>query len=59
MTRRNSFALVSLVTAMTVAAGSPGQAQRSPAPTTVNWALHNLDLAGMRYSTLDQINTST
>ena len=24
----------------------------------MNWALHNLDLAGTRYSTLDQINTS-
>ena len=43
---------------MTVAAGSPGHAQRSPAPTTVNWPLHNLDLAGTRFSTLDQINTS-
>ena len=28
------------------------------APTTVNWALHNLDLSGTRYSPLDQINTS-
>ena len=33
-------------------------AQARPAPTTVNWALHNLDLAGTRYSTLDQINRS-
>jgi glucose dehydrogenase len=24
----------------------------------VNWPLHNLDLAGSRFSTLDQINTS-
>src|SRR5262245_9195191 len=30
---------------------------RTPA-TTVNWPLHNLDLAGSRYSTLDQINRS-
>jgi quinohemoprotein ethanol dehydrogenase len=31
-------------------------AQAGAAATTVNWALHNLDLAGTRYSTLDQIN---
>ncbi|MGH2436983.1 MAG: PQQ-binding-like beta-propeller repeat protein, partial [bacterium] len=31
-------------------------AQR-PRAATVNWALHNLDLAGSRYSTMDQINT--
>ena len=34
------------------------QAQRASAATTVNWPLHNLDLAGTRYSTLDQINRS-
>src|SRR4051794_8412668 len=33
-------------------------AQRSSAATTSNWSLHNLDLAGRRYSTLDQINPS-
>jgi glucose dehydrogenase len=27
-------------------------------PATVNWVLHNLDLAGTRYSPLDQINRS-
>src|SRR4029079_5294334 len=31
---------------------------QSPAPTTVNWPRHNLDLAGSRYSTLTQINRS-
>ena len=31
-------------------------AQRA-APSSANWTLHNLDLAGTRYSTLDQINT--
>ena len=34
------------------------EAQRPAAVTTVNWPLHNLDLAGSRYSTMDQINTS-
>jgi PQQ-dependent dehydrogenase (methanol/ethanol family) len=32
------------------------EAQRGT--TTVNWPLHNLDLAGSRYSTMDQINLS-
>jgi len=31
-------------------------AQGQSRPTTVNWALHNLDLSGTRYSPLDQIN---
>ncbi|HEX7793434.1 MAG TPA: PQQ-binding-like beta-propeller repeat protein, partial [Vicinamibacterales bacterium] len=58
MTRRKALALVSLVATMAFAASPRGQAQRSAAPTTVNWALHNLNLAGTRYSPLDQINTS-
>ena len=33
-------------------------AQAQNRPATVNWALHNLDLAGTRYSPLDQINRS-
>jgi len=33
-------------------------AQAGAAVTTVNWPLHNLDLAGSRYSTLDQITRS-
>src|SRR5207244_9302979 len=33
-------------------------AQTRTVATTVNWPLHNLDLAGSRYSTLDQINRS-
>src|SRR5262249_48121744 len=32
-------------------------AQQRAAATNVNWALHNLDLAGTRFSPLDQINT--
>jgi len=55
MTRRSTFALTSLVAGMAFIAGSHGLAQK---PTSANWPLHNLDLAGSRYSTLDQINTS-
>ena len=33
-------------------------AQAPNRTTTVNWPLHNLDLAGTRYSPLDQINRS-
>src|SRR5438128_8466465 len=33
-------------------------AQTRTRARTVNWPLHNLDLAGSRYSTLDQINRS-
>jgi len=33
-------------------------AQARAAATTVDWPLHNLDLAGTRYSTMDQINRS-
>ena len=46
-----------------VAAGfQPGAAargaQRAGAARSVNWPLHNLDLAGSRFSTMDQINRS-
>ena len=58
MTQRKAFARAGLVTLLALVAGLPGQAQRTAPPTTVNWALHNLDLAGTRYSPLDQINTS-
>ncbi len=33
-------------------------AQGRPGTTNADWILHNLDLAGTRYSTLDQINRS-
>jgi quinohemoprotein ethanol dehydrogenase len=33
-------------------------AAQSPPAANVDWPLHNLDLAGGRFSTLDQINTS-
>src|SRR5919106_6353940 len=34
------------------------EAQRPGTVASVNWPLHNLDLFGSRFSTLDQINTS-
>jgi len=58
MTQRKAFARASLVTLLALVAGLHGQAQRPAAPATVNWALHNLDLSGTRYSPLEQINTS-
>src|SRR5262245_23539751 len=57
-----------LIVSMCVAAAMAGStvwnvtpqigAQGQSRPTTVNWSLHNLDLAGTRYSPLDQINRS-
>src|SRR6267142_2670036 len=42
-----------------VLAFAPGiVAQRQNAKTKADWPLHNLDLAGSRFSALDQINTS-
>lgn len=48
---------------LAVAAGSSHwaprlAAQARRAATSVDWALHNLDLAGTRFSTMDQINRS-
>ena len=62
MTCARPIALLT-ITAALVAMASAGlsprvEAQRPAAVTTANWPLHNLDLAGSRYSTLDQINTS-
>jgi quinohemoprotein ethanol dehydrogenase len=43
----------------TVLAFASGLVAQGPNPgNTVNWPLHNLDLAGSRFSTLDQINPS-
>ena len=42
---------------MVAATASLAPAQRK-AVTSVDWPLHNLDLAGSRFSTMDQINTS-
>ena len=59
MTPKTSLALV-YVTAIAAVAGSAAAviAQRPGTATTVNWPLHNLDLAGSRFSTLDQITPS-
>ena len=48
MTFRGMIALVMVLT-------SSSLAQKAG---NVDWALHNLDLAGSRYSQMDQINTS-
>jgi len=54
-----SCAIAAALVVMASAGVSPRvEAQRPAAVTTANWPLHNLDLAGSRYSTLDQINTS-
>ena len=58
--------IVSVVAVLASSAPAPrGQAQRPGSPpraadaaTSANWLLHNLDLAGSRFSALDQINTS-
>jgi PQQ-dependent dehydrogenase (methanol/ethanol family) len=61
MEQKRSAALLSIIAASAVLAStglSPRvEAQRPAAATTVNWPLHNLDLAGSRFSALDQINT--
>ena len=46
-----------LAIAMVVATASLAPAQRQ-AVRSVDWPLHNLDLAGSRFSPMDQINTS-
>src|SRR6266704_4213177 len=50
------LAVLSIVTALTVR--GPSALAQAGTARTVNWPLHNLDLAGSRFSTLDQINTS-
>jgi glucose dehydrogenase len=62
MDRKRSLAWLNLI-AMTavLASGGPAPraaAQRPGATTSVDWPLHNLDLAGSRFSPLDQINTT-
>src|SRR5947208_5844739 len=56
-----AVALVALASVAAFSATSPWAphiAARTRLATTVNWPLHNLDLAGTRYSPLDQINRS-
>src|SRR4030095_13527812 len=52
-TKRFTFAAV--LGALTISVLLPSSAQQRQ---SVSWPLHNLDLAGSRFSTLDQINTS-
>ena len=53
-----SVALLGVAAALQLATQGSPRVEAQARPTTVNWALHNLDLAGTRYSTLDQINRS-
>src|SRR3984893_6197826 len=53
------LAVVSVVVVSVVLALPPGLAAQAPnAAKTVNWPVHNLNLAGTRFSPLDQINRS-
>src|SRR3984893_3483869 len=58
MKRNGSLTVLTLVTVSAVLASPRVDAQRATAATSVNWPLHNLDLAGGRFSPLDQINRS-
>jgi quinohemoprotein ethanol dehydrogenase len=59
MGERLSFLRMRIVAVLVALAFAPTiVAQRPQSGKNVNWTLHNLDLAGTRYSTLDQINTS-
>jgi quinohemoprotein ethanol dehydrogenase len=53
--------VIAVVACLAWSAGLSGERVRSAADAAgqnVDWALHNLDLAGSRFSTLDQINTT-
>jgi quinohemoprotein ethanol dehydrogenase len=50
--------IVTAVSAFTAFAQAPAPQQPRTGATNVNWALHNLDLAGTRFSTLDQITAA-
>ena len=62
MTYQRVVAVLAIVTLVRSPAASRGAtrsaARTQAAPTTVDWPLHNLDLAGSRYSALDRINRS-
>ena len=62
MSLKRSIAALSLIGASAVLLSSfdlrPLAAQGTTAGRSVDWPLHNLDLAGSRFSTLDQIKTS-
>src|SRR6186713_2273501 len=50
--------MTALSTVLAYASGLVAQGPIPPPGKTVNWPLHNLDLAGSRFSTLDQITPS-
>lgn len=55
----SSIMVASALLALSAPALSPAvEAQQPRGVTFVNWPLHNLDLAGSRFSTLDQITRS-
>src|SRR5262245_57389114 len=58
MRRQHAFVFAGLAALVGVTLYGPIglRAQNAATPATVNWPLHNLDLAGGRYSTLTQIN---
>src|SRR5215208_5345174 len=60
--KRLQWWIVAIVSSAGVLAGVaqlvPSLTAQSRAATTINWPLHNLDLAGTRFSTMDQINRS-
>ena len=61
MTRAARIAFSIVAVAALVSAASESRhldAQQSGSRTSVDWPLHNLDLAGSRFSSLDHINTS-
>src|SRR5436190_7925938 len=59
MRTRRSVSTVAVVLGLLVVSSITSIALQTPkAGPSVNWALHNLDLAVTRYSTLDQINRS-
>ena len=56
MTPRGIATVLMLVVASALLSSPSAQQRRTVA--SVDWPLHNLDLAGSRFSTLDQINTA-
>jgi hypothetical protein len=56
MVRVKFFGVAVTVVVLAVSPGLGGQ--RASTGPTVYWALHNLDLAGTRFSPIDQINTT-
>src|SRR6476660_4891110 len=56
MKRHGIVAVLAIATVL--AAQAPSARAQRTADTSVDWPLHNLDLAGSRFSPMDQINTS-